>query len=466
MKNLRLWKNTRIVNLAPDGVATLGVGTLGYEWGEPIENGFQPAGVVRMSETLKLNVEKIVDFGATIGFGPATHSLTLYRHNSGALVFGASTVQWAWGLDGHHDRGTLLTHPPDQAIQQATVNLFAEMGAQPLSLQVGADPTRALVTTPASTDILAPTSSILIPAAGGTVESGNRTTISGTATELGGGTVGAVEVSVDGGTTWRRATGTSLWSIEWTPGAVGSANIRTRATDDSGNLESAGAGITVSVIVAECPCTSLWKPTVVPTTPSAADSNSYELGVKFQSDINGFITGIRFYKGPANTGTHRGSLWTSSGTLLASAIFLSETNTGWQQVSFGTPVAITANTTYVASYNVNSGGYAYDGGYFATNGVDSPPLHALPSGPSGGNGVGEEQSRRSRTRPAWPTTGRRRVRPELDDHAASDPNIKATAIDSSRATLSWSTNEQTSTRIGQDQPGHPHGHDYKPAPGL
>ena len=54
---------------------------------------------------------------------------------------------------------------------------------------------------------------------------------------------------------------------------------------------------------------------------------------------------------------------------------------------FASPVAITANTTYVASYHTNVGGYAIDGGYFATAGVDSPPLHALPARSSGGNGV-------------------------------------------------------------------------------
>ena len=49
-------------------------------------------------------------------------------------------------------------------------------------------------------------------------------------------------------------------------------------------------------------------------------------------------------------------------------------------------VAISANTTYVASYFSN-GFFALDSGYFATTGVDAPPLHALPSGVDGPNGV-------------------------------------------------------------------------------
>ena len=67
--------------------------------------------------------------------------------------------------------------------------------------------------------------------------------------------------------------------------------------------------------------------------------NAVNLGVKFQSDVAGYITGIRFYKGPSNTGTHVGHLWTASGALLATATFTNETASGWQQVNFANPVA-------------------------------------------------------------------------------------------------------------------------------
>jgi hypothetical protein len=106
-----------------------------------------------------------------------------------------------------------------------------------------------------------------------------------------------------------------------------------------------------------CPC-SLWAPTATPQTLAEPDTTGYELGVRFKSDVAGFITGIRFYKGSGNAGTHVGHLWTSAGTLLASATFTSETATGWQQVSFATPVAISANTAYVASYTDPVGRYS------------------------------------------------------------------------------------------------------------
>ena len=100
----------------------------------------------------------------------------------------------------------------------------------------------------------------------------------------------------------------------------------------------------------------------VSDTPAAVtvdDPNSVELGVKFQASQDGTITGIRFYKGPQNTGTHVADLWTASGTLLASVTFTNESASGWQQVNFSNPVAITAGTTYVASYHT-SGDYSAD----------------------------------------------------------------------------------------------------------
>src|SRR5438876_6163920 len=112
-----------------------------------------------------------------------------------------------------------------------------------------------------------------------------------------------------------------------------------------------------------------------------------EVGVRFRSTLAGYITGLRFYKGSANTGTHLGNLWTSTGTLLASATFSGESGSGWQQVNLPSPVAVTANTTYIASYHTDVGGYAKDANYFVTAGVDNTPLRALRDGEDGPNGV-------------------------------------------------------------------------------
>ncbi len=132
---------------------------------------------------------------------------------------------------------------------------------------------------------------------------------------------------------------------------------------------------------------TIWPEGTVPETIDAGSDGPQELGVKFRSDSKGFITGIRFYKASTNTGTHVGNLWTSTGTLLATAVFTNETASGWQQVNFSTPVAITANTVYVASYFCPNGHQSVDREYFSGKGMDSAPLHALADGVSGSNGV-------------------------------------------------------------------------------
>jgi hypothetical protein len=115
-------------------------------------------------------------------------------------------------------------------------------------------------------------------------------------------------------------------------------------------------------VAVSCPCT-IWSASAAPVNPAENDPGAVEVGVKIRSDVNGFITGVRFYKGTANTGTHIANLWTTSGTRLATATFTNETATGWQQVTFASPVAIIDGTDYVASYHTNVGHYAGDGGF-------------------------------------------------------------------------------------------------------
>jgi hypothetical protein len=163
-------------------------------------------------------------------------------------------------------------------------------------------------------------------------------------------------------------------------------HYKVQSKDASNNVVSSTDQTFTTAAPASCPCT-IWPNSATPATASTGDTSAYELGIRFQSDLSGYISGIRFYKGVNNTGTHVGNLWSSSGALLASATFTGETATGWQQVNFSAPVAITANTTYVASYRDPAGGYAVNTNYFASTGVDNSPLHALSSPVASGNGV-------------------------------------------------------------------------------
>ena len=74
--------------------------------------------------------------------------------------------------------------------------------------------------------------------------------------------------------------------------------------------------------------------------------------MKFRSDVDGYICGVRFYKFSTNTGTHVGSLWSTDGQLLARATFADETASGWQQVKFAKPFSdpvVVANPLNYAS---------------------------------------------------------------------------------------------------------------------
>ncbi|MFC1432379.1 DUF4082 domain-containing protein [Streptacidiphilus sp. N1-3] len=379
----RLWRNTTIANLTSSQTATFPTGTLGYEWDSDFADATRPAGEIDLSSTTVTVPNGLyrMDYGNIYGSGTATHNLVEFRdQTSHALVFGTGTVQWSWGLTN------VPTSDPadavvtvDKRMQQATVNILADMGIQPKTLQSG------LVAATASTDTTGPTVTVSTPAANTTVAAAHQLTISGTAADTGGGVVARVEVSTDGGTVWSPATGLNTWSYTWTPTTTGPAQIKVRAVDDSVNI---GAVTTIPVTVGgqQCPC-SVWAPSIVPGTINGGDGSQIELGVKIRSSVAGSITGVRFYKSPANTGTHTGSLWTSTGTLLATGTFTNETASGWQQLNFDSPVPIKPNTTYVASYYAPNGGYSYDGGYFNSSAAGLAPLTALQSGTDGGNGV-------------------------------------------------------------------------------
>jgi beta-glucanase (GH16 family) len=87
---------------------------------------------------------------------------------------------------------------------------------------------------------------------------------------------------------------------------------------------------------------------------------NYELGTKFQSTASGYICGIRFNKPAADTTTsHSVALWNSAGSLVASGTSSNEAASGWISVTFGSPVAYTANAVMTASYHT-SGAFWYN----------------------------------------------------------------------------------------------------------
>jgi PKD repeat protein len=112
----------------------------------------------------------------------------------------------------------------------------------------------------------------------------------------------------------------------------------------------------------DCPCT-IWGSSV----PRVADSGASEpinVGMRFVAVRPAVVTGIRFYKSPANVGPHVGQLWSDSGQLLASVAFTGGPASGWQQANFQIPVSLGVGAAYVVSYHAPAGHVARDDGVF------------------------------------------------------------------------------------------------------
>ena len=115
-----------------------------------------------------------------------------------------------------------------------------------------------------------------------------------------------------------------------------------------GLTSSAGASDSVSLFAGR-----------TPAVPSSTDTSATELGVRFTTSAAGQVTALRFWKGTGSTGTHTGSLWSSSGRRIAQVTFTDESASGWQEASLATPVTLVAGQTYTASYFAPKGRYAY-----------------------------------------------------------------------------------------------------------
>jgi hypothetical protein len=169
-----------------------------------------------------------------------------------------------------------------------------------------------------------------------------------------------------------------------------------------------------------------------------------QLGVRFYATRPGYITGLRFYRGPENAGPNEAHLWRADGTLLATATFLDTGGVGWQEVRLEEAMPIAAYATYIASYHAPAGHYSADNGFFVGS-VLSGPLVAPGSGSNGVycyGGLGcfpTETYGRSNywvdvvfTEP--PGAGKA----SRDDEPPTGPeSLAATAVSSTRIELTW-----------------------------
>jgi hypothetical protein len=338
---MRFWRNTSVAALGPGQVATLPAGVLGYEWDADLDNGFRPAGLIRLSTTTE-SVTGYLYFNPSPppgnyyfgGNAAATHHLTMYRAPNGALVFGAGTIHWSAAVENNHGGFSGVLADPNA--KQATVNLLADMGVQPATLQSGLTPATA------STDTAPPRSAITSPPSGTKVTTGSSITISGTAVDSGGGVVGAVEISLDGGITWHPAMGRENWSYVFTTDNSGTLSVQSRAVDDSGNLEVPSPGITVTVN----PATGSTPPTI--TTQPANQTVTAGQTVTFTAAATGSPTPTVQWQVSTDSGATFSILPGATSTTLSFATTLSQNGNQYQAVftnSAGTATTKTATLT-------------------------------------------------------------------------------------------------------------------------
>ncbi len=372
LSGLRLWRDTSV---AAGGTTELSPGIVGYEWNAAVVDENRPAGLILLSQTVVDWPNLLVDVGSRTAPGTDTHSLSLYRAESGALVFAAGTVFWSWGLSDEHDSSPYGGQMENLALKQFTVNLLADMGIQP-GVADAILTSHGLVRATASTDTVHATATIdVIP---DSVVARDTYLLTGTATDDDGnpltadGQVAMVEISFDGGLTWRPATGHSSWSYEWTPTAEGAVTITVRAIDDSLNLPTGAilASDTVTVTPAPIPEFSSIFAEAPVTTAATSEGASLELGVRFTVTEAGRITELRYFRGDADAGdtdVRAGHLWSPDGTLLATATFTSAPGeAGWQTAALDAPIVVYGGETYTASYHTEDF-YEATGGFFVSD---------------------------------------------------------------------------------------------------
>ena len=194
-------------------------------------------------------------------------------------------------------------------MQQATVNLFADMGVQPYALHRRPERPRRV-----DRHHRADLDDHRARPTGRRSPTARTVTVAGTAADTGGGVVAGVEVSVDGGTTWHPATGTTTWTYSWIAHGSPTTTILSRAVDDSGNLEAPGTGVAVAV---SCPC-SVWGPQRDARGRRLRDGGAIEVGHASSAPTPPAPSPASASTSRAATpARHVGSLWTASGSCSA-----------------------------------------------------------------------------------------------------------------------------------------------------
>jgi hypothetical protein len=180
---------------------------------------------------------------------------------------------------------------------------------------------------------------------------------------------------------------------------------------------------------------------LVSQTPVMVDLNfTGELGLRFYSDVDGYITAVKFWKSAGETGVHTGKIWDANRNILTTVQFVNETTSGWQRQNLATPLYIPANTEYLVA--VNSVAKFVDSYDVFTSEVVNGNLHAF--------GTTNGRYGSVNTYPASSYRGSNYFRDIVFTPEEVPPvisNLQTFNVFSSSATISWRTDEGATTRV-------------------
>jgi hypothetical protein len=341
-------------------------GGVGYEWDIDVDNGYRPAGLVRLSTTPMVADEELLLSGAGNSQRvntTSTHHVVLFRHPSnGAVTLHYGSVAAGHTLDtfrqDEDNPSVPLNAPTSDAMtsmRQSLINFFADIGLpRPLTLD------SALVWDPI-TDLEPPTVTISPP---GIVSAGNGLDISGTATQQGQAEVAGVEVAImsypaqPGNVDFHPAVGRNSWRFHWTPEAFGRFTIFARASNALGMMSAIqSATVSVSVTAVTGAAATLWGSTVPNRTQP--ETTEVEVASQFHSTTDGWLEGIQFYRPGTDTTGHYVSLFrqTPNGTLvrIGNIAVPAGAGAGWVSAAFPRAIRVFGGMTYAVSLHTESG---------------------------------------------------------------------------------------------------------------
>jgi hypothetical protein len=197
----------------------------------------------------------------------------------------------------------------------------------------------------------------------------------------GGGAPLAATVSYDAAT----RTATLAHAASLSPGTVYTVTLTTGIRSSAGAPLAAAA--TWTFTTADCPCSLMGGLTPAMTGLDVRDGRggtgpwSYELGTKIAVDATSSLVALRYYKDAAETGTHVGRIWTSTGTPVASVTFANESGSGWQRQALSSPVTLNPGSVYVISVGFNNRFVSTTGGLASQ--LQSGPLKSVADGANG-----------------------------------------------------------------------------------